>query len=119
LRGIKHRRNALAPTVIREYLVQTDRLSADHQKRDMELTSIILSADGSQFLVPSQPVHERALYQSILIHYDTVGFSAPLTVFVGRLLNGCWFGLVLGHRIGPSALFIRQGLGKRSTQSLD
>jgi hypothetical protein len=61
LRGIKHRRNALAPMMIREYLVQTDRLSADHRKRDMELTSIILSADGSQFLVPSQPVHEACI----------------------------------------------------------
>jgi len=64
----------LSLKVIKELVVQTDRQSLDHQERDTELTSITLSAAGSQSLAYFPLVHEACILTAFSLCYDMISF---------------------------------------------
>jgi hypothetical protein len=65
LREARQRRNVLSPKKMIKLVVQTDR-RLDYRERDTELTSITLSAGGSQSLAHSLLVHDACIVPPFL-----------------------------------------------------
>lgn len=86
LREARQRRNVLSPKkMIKDLVVQTGK-HLDYRERDTELTSITLSAGGSQSLAHSLLVHDACIVPPLLF-YDLIRFFAPRDRFGTRLLN--------------------------------
>ncbi len=83
----RQRRNVLSLKVIKALVVQRDRQLLDHRERDMELTSITLSAAGSQSLAHFPLVHEACILTAFSLCYDIISFFSRCDRFGIMILS--------------------------------